>query len=248
MREPHRRERLRAAPPRRGPAPRAARSRPRCPRAGHWRRRLWSTKCSQPAAMFAAFTTSIQLVVEAVDDAVVHERPLRREDARSTDAARLERADVVAGDALHERVAVGAGDLELAHVRDVEQPDASRTARCSARDPAADTAPASRSRRTERASRRGTGRAIAVVERRCVSRVCSVDQARLPSRSPSAHQRGHAMPSARAAGSRPRPTPATAAPRSPRRTLPRRGAPAGSGGRWRRGRRAASAPRPRCSP
>ena len=61
-----------------------------------------------------------QAVVEAVHEAVVHERAALGEDRRVLRLARLQRADVVAGDALHEGVAVGPRDLELAHVRDVE--------------------------------------------------------------------------------------------------------------------------------
>ena len=60
------------------------------------------------------------LVVEAVHETIVHERPLLGEQPRVLRLAGLERRHVVAGDALHERVAVGPGDLELSHVGHVE--------------------------------------------------------------------------------------------------------------------------------
>ena len=65
-----------------------------------------------------------ELVVEPVDGAVVDEGALRREDRGVLHPAGLERADVVAGDPVHEGVPVGPGDLELAHVGDVEHPGA----------------------------------------------------------------------------------------------------------------------------
>jgi hypothetical protein len=60
------------------------------------------------------------LVVKAVDRTVVHEGALVGEERGVLHAARGERRDVIAGNAIHQGVPVGAGDLELAHMVDVE--------------------------------------------------------------------------------------------------------------------------------
>ena len=60
------------------------------------------------------------LVLEAIDRAVVDEGAFGGEDRRVLHLARPERADVVAGHPVDERIAVGAGDFELAHVRHIE--------------------------------------------------------------------------------------------------------------------------------
>ena len=84
-----------------------------------------STMCSHARARVRGVHHDHQLVVEPVDRAVVHEGALGREDRRVLHLPpRLERADVVAGDPVDEGVPVGAGDLELAHVGDVEDADA----------------------------------------------------------------------------------------------------------------------------
>src|SRR5689334_3993549 len=64
-----------------------------------------------------------QLVFKAIDEAVVYEGAVFRENAGVLRLARLQRADVIAGHALHEGVAIRARDLEFAHVRDVEHAD-----------------------------------------------------------------------------------------------------------------------------
>ena len=64
-----------------------------------------------------------QLVFEAIDETVVDERAVFGENAGVLCLSRLQGADVVARHALHERVAVRARDLELAHVRHVEHAD-----------------------------------------------------------------------------------------------------------------------------
>ena len=99
---------------------------------------FWSTMCSQALATLRGVHHDHHLVVEAVDGAVVDERALaRRGSPEYCTSPGVERADVVAGDPVDEGVPVGAGDLELAHVRDVEdaRPPV-RTAWCSARMPA----------------------------------------------------------------------------------------------------------------
>ncbi len=80
--------------------------------------------CSQALRGVRRVDHDHQLVVEAIDGAVVDEGALGREDRRVLHLARLERADVVAGDPVDEGVPVGPGDLELAHVGDVEDPGA----------------------------------------------------------------------------------------------------------------------------
>ena len=80
--------------------------------------------CSQALRGVRGIDHDHELVFEAIDRAVVHEGALGRQDRRVLHPARLQRADVVAGDPVDERVPVGAGDLELAHVGDVEDPGA----------------------------------------------------------------------------------------------------------------------------
>ena len=89
-----------------------------------------------------------QLVVEPVHGAVVDEGALGRQDRGVLDPAGLERADVVAGDPVHEGVPVGPGDLELAHVGDVEHPGTGAHRVVLGQDARWGTAPASPTRRT----------------------------------------------------------------------------------------------------
>ena len=118
-----------------------------------------------------------ELVVEAVDGAVVDEGALPRQQPRVLHAARLEHRDVVAGDAVDEGVPVGTGDLELAHVRHVEDADVAAHGVVLGEDARRGTAPASPSRRTGRSWRRGAGgcRRAACAGGRSWSRVWIVD-------------------------------------------------------------------------
>ena len=79
--------------------------------------------CSHALARVGGVDHDHDLVFEPVDRAVVDERALVVEDRGVLHAARCERADVVAGDPVDEGVPVHTGDLELAHVRHVEDPD-----------------------------------------------------------------------------------------------------------------------------
>ena len=63
---------------------------------------------------------------EAVDEQVVDERALRREQARVLRLTDGKLRRVVGRDALHGGQRVLAGDFDLAHVADVEQPGAGR--------------------------------------------------------------------------------------------------------------------------
>ena len=187
-----------------------------------------STMCSHALRRVRGVDHDHQLVVEPVDRAVVHEGALGREDRRST-ARRPARArdDVVAGDPVDEGVPVGAGDLELAHVGDVEDARRRSAPRGARRGCRWGTAPASPSRRTAPSWRR--------------ARLCAVVAAAVRwsvgrrGHAASSHQRRHQRllhvqpvlglvpdPRLRALDHRP-PTP------------PRRGGRGGSGGRWRRG-------------
>ena len=59
---------------------------------------------------------------EAVDEHVVHERPVRSRQRGVVRLVHLQPRGVVAGNVLHGSQGVLAGDLDLAHVRDVEEP------------------------------------------------------------------------------------------------------------------------------
>ena len=61
-----------------------------------------------------------QPVLEPVHETVVHERALLGQDRGILGLPGAQGPDIVTRHALHEGVAVGAGDLELTHVRDVE--------------------------------------------------------------------------------------------------------------------------------
>ena len=87
-------------------------------------RRPSARRCAPRRGRCSGVDHDHELVLEPIDGAVVHEGALGREDRGVLHAARLQRADVVAGDPVDEGVAVGAGDLELAHVGDVEDPGA----------------------------------------------------------------------------------------------------------------------------
>ena len=55
-----------------------------------------------------------------VDDHVIHERTVRRQESRILRLSDLQPRGVAAGDRLDGRQCVGAGDLDFAHVTDVE--------------------------------------------------------------------------------------------------------------------------------
>src|SRR2546422_11398137 len=74
-----------------------------------------------PRSTLFPYTTLFRSILEAIDEAVVDERALRGENGRVLSLPWAQRPDIVARHTLHEGVAVRPRDLELAHVRDIEQ-------------------------------------------------------------------------------------------------------------------------------
>ena len=62
------------------------------------------------------------LVLEAIDGAIVDDPAMAVQEAGVLHLARLQRADVVGGDPVDECIPIRAGDLELPHVADIEDP------------------------------------------------------------------------------------------------------------------------------
>ena len=96
---------------------------------------FWATMCSQSFAMFAAFTTIMSLSSKPVDDAVVDEVPCSRQERGVLRLARLQRADVVAGDLLTNALRSGPVTSNSPMCDTSNIPTPSRTARCSAMIP-----------------------------------------------------------------------------------------------------------------